>query len=108
MVGNAAGDARIALDTATGYIWSGSEWRVISGDTKTQKITLTGTDITNKYVTLTESPLTPSLTRLIVIGGIEQKYSTDFTVSTNQLNWNGLTLDGVLESGDELIIVYDI
>lgn len=68
--------------------------------------TLSGTDITNKYITLAASPITASKTRLVVIDGPEQAYTTDFTVSTNQLSWSGLFLDGVLETGDKLIVTY--
>lgn len=71
-----------------------------------ETITLNGTDITNKYVTLAATPITASKTRLTVIGGPEQAYTADFTVSTNQLSWSGLSLDGVLEAGDKLVITY--
>jgi hypothetical protein len=71
-----------------------------------ETITLNSTDITNKYVTLATAPITASKTRLTVLGGPEQAYTTDFTVSTNQLSWSGLFLDGVLEAGDKLIITY--
>lgn len=106
--GNAVGDVRIATDTATEYIWTGSIWQAVSGDLRTEKITLSGTNITNKFVTLAETPLTPALTRLIVIGGIEQQYGIDFSVSGNQLSWAILALDGVLETGDNIVIIYDI
>ena len=106
--GNAVGDVRVALDTATAYIWTGSVWQAISGDIITEKKTLTGTDISNKYVTLTQNPLTPAMARLIVIEGVEQNYGTDFTISGNQLSWSTLGLDGVLEIGDNLVIIYDI
>lgn len=108
LAGNAVGDVRIAMDTATQYIWTGSVWQAVSGDIKTQKFTLSGADITNKFVTLAESPLTPALTRLIVIGGIEQQYGLDFSVSGNQLTWATLALDGFLETGDNIIAIYDI
>jgi hypothetical protein len=71
-----------------------------------ESIVLSGTDITNKYVNLAATPITASKTRLVVVGGIEQAYTTDFTVSTNQLSWSGLFLDGVLETGDKLIVTY--
>lgn len=71
-----------------------------------ESITLSGTDITNKYVTLSASPLTAAKTRLTVIGGPEQAYASDFTVSTNQLSWSGLFLEGVLVTGDKLVVTY--
>ena len=69
-------------------------------------ITLTGTDITNKNVTLTEAPTTPAKTR-VTVGGVEQTYGDDFTVSGTTLNWNGLGMDGLVETGDKLIITYN-
>jgi hypothetical protein len=71
------------------------------------KFTLSGTDITNKFVTLSGTPTTPSDTILDVIGGPSQDYSVDFTVTGSTLSWSGLTLDGVLIAGDKLIIQFD-
>lgn len=72
-----------------------------------EKITLTPTDISNKYVSLAATPGTANLTCLTVIGGVEQNYGPDFIVTGTHLDWNGLFLDGVLVSGDQLIIVYN-
>jgi hypothetical protein len=36
-------------------------------------------------------------------------YGDDFQIdgtTTNRLTWSGLTLDGVLESGDKLTVIY--
>lgn len=71
-----------------------------------ETITLSGTDITNKYVTLAATPITATKTRLNVIGGPEQAYGADFSVSLSQLGWNTLFLDGVLTAGDKLVIAY--
>jgi hypothetical protein len=65
--------------------------------------TLTPTDITNKFITLSSTPTAPTLAIMTVVGGPMQNYGTDFTVSGNQLSWSGLFLDGVLVSGDILI-----
>lgn len=67
---------------------------------------LSPTDITNKYVTLAYSPVNPTLTVLNIIGGIVQEYTTDFTVTGSTLSWSGLFLDGVLVSGDTLIVQF--
>lgn len=71
------------------------------------KFTLSGTDITNKYVTLSGTPTTVTKTVVSVIGGDSQDYSIDFTVSGTQLSWNGLGLDGVLIAGDKLIVQFN-
>lgn len=69
--------------------------------------TLTPTDISNKYITLPAVPATTGLTQLTVIGGPLQSYGTDFTVSGTQLGWSSLFLDGVLTSGDKLVVTYN-
>ena len=69
--------------------------------------TLTPTDISNKYITLPAVPATTGLTQLTVIGGPLQSYGTDFIVSGTQLNWSSLFLDGVLTSGDKLVVTYN-
>lgn len=70
------------------------------------KFTLSGTDITNKFVTLSQTPLAAGDTILVIgdAGGIF--YGVDFTVSSNQLGWSGLGLDGILSSGDNLTVTY--
>lgn len=71
------------------------------------EFTLSPTDITNKFVTLSQAPDTAADTILTVIGGPMQSYGTDFTVSGSQLSWSGLFLDGVLVSGDILVIQFN-
>jgi hypothetical protein len=189
-VGNAIGDVRVTLDTASLYIWDGSVWQTATGGSglsnlngqtgssqsfsagttgsdfnvsssgnvhtfnipnagatargvvstsaqsfagnktflndviidglltlnggvsgiseyKVEKITLSPAQITAKAVTLAETPTSATLTRLVPIGGVEQDYGTDFTVTGTTLSWSSLALDGVLVSGDELIIAYN-
>lgn len=77
------------------------------GSYNVDKVTLNATDISNKQIVLNGTPTTDTDTRLIVIGGIEQEYSVDFSVSGATLSWNGLGLDGVLADGDRIIIVYN-
>lgn len=67
-------------------------------------ITLTATDILNKYVTLSTTPLIPSSVTLTPAGGIEQINGVDFEVVGNELRWDGKGLDGFLEINDVLII----
>lgn len=86
------------LDTNWDQFQTASELFVV------EKFTLNSTDISNKYVTLATAPVTPALTILSVIGGVEQEYSVDFTVTGSQLSWNGTFLDGVLVSGDKLTV----
>jgi len=67
---------------------------------------LTTQEITDKKLTLNTTPLTPSNILLTPEGGIPQRYGIDFTVSGNELSWNGLGLDGFLASGEYITIVY--
>ena len=69
--------------------------------------TLSGTDITNKFVTLSSAPDIAVDTILTVIDGPMQSYGSDFTVSGSQLSWSGLFLDGVLVSGDMLVVQFN-
>lgn len=79
---------------------------------KSEQITLTGTDITNKYVVLTDAPKVKALTRMFPVGGPEQQYGVDFVVTTDdsdkRFSWDGYALDTVLESGDILVVTYEI
>jgi len=78
------------------------------GGTQTvNKFTLSGTDITNKFVTLASSPITPGNTILLIENAGNMFYGVDFTVSGSQLSWNTLALDGILSSGDNLTITYN-
>lgn len=94
--------------TSTDGYLSSVDWNTFNNKHSfiVNKFTLTPTDITNKFVTLTQAPAVPSQTSLDIIGGIEQDYGPDFTVSGTTLSWSGLFLDGVLSSGDKLIIYY--
>ena len=96
-----------AGSSTSGYL-SSTDWNIFNNKHSIQinKFTLSPTDISNKFVTLSQSPQTASLTCLEVIGGPEQEYGTDFTVSGSTLSWSGLFLDGVLSSGDLLIVIY--
>jgi len=75
-------------------------------------VELTSTDVTNKYVDLTNTPVPVSATEVSILGGSELQYTTDFTVIRNtageyrRLNWNGLGIDGVVTSGDILKVAF--
>lgn len=73
---------------------------------KVEQFILSPTDITNGFVTLGTTPINPTHTILIIKSAPGQFYGDDYTVSTNQLSWTGLGLDGVLVSGDKLTVSY--
>jgi len=112
-VSAANGALGLALDTDNLYAFSttSNSWVMIAGPSTNYIVnvfTLTSTDILNKYVTLTATPVTPATTVLSVVGGPVQVYGNDYQIiGGNQLNWSGLFLDGVLSSGDILIVQFN-
>jgi hypothetical protein len=60
-----------------------------------------------KQLTLSGTPASPTNVRLGIAGAPTQVYGLDFTVSGAVLSWSGTALDGVLATGDELVIVYE-
>jgi hypothetical protein len=73
---------------------------------KQQIITLTSTNITNKYVDLAQTPVDASAIMVTPVGGILQEYNIDYSVSGNRISWSSLGLDGLLAAGDKLIVNY--
>ena len=88
---------------------SGSNITITATSTGSQQVdlfTLNGTNITNKFITLSMTPSSASETILLVDQAPNMFYGVDFTVSSNQLSWSGLALDGLLSSGDNLTVTY--
>ena len=83
-----------------------------TGTMKVEYLTLSGADITNKYIDLAFAPVTAINTLVDIIGAGAQMYTSDFTVINNglgsvkRLNWNSLGMDGTLVSGSMLRVVY--
>ncbi len=109
----ANGQLAVALDTDFLYVFNtgSSSWVLIAAPGSSgiviNRFTLTPTDISNKYVTLSATPSVDNDTLLTVIGGPLQNYGPDYIVSGNQLSWSGLTLDGILVSGDDLVVQFN-
>lgn len=72
-----------------------------------ERFTLTGTDITNAYVTLSSAPVTPAYVGFDVKGAPHQFYGDDYTVTGSAVSWSALGLDTVLEAGDKVTAQYD-
>lgn len=79
----------------------------VAGLRNVNYITLDGTDITNKEITLVNTPENASRVILDVISGTSQFFGIDYTVSGSVLSWDTLGLDGILSIGDTLRIIYD-
>ncbi len=78
---------------------------------KVEIITLSATNITNKYVDLIQIPIDPTAVEVCPVGGIPQTYTADFTVISNgtsikRLNWSTLGMFGILSEADKLIVSY--
>ena len=114
------GELAVAKDTDILYYWDSSllTWIAIVGvgggssDYKPQTlITLTSTEITNKYLILAEAPIDKPKTRLTVIGGPPQEYGSDFVVTSDnadrRVSWDGLSLEFLLEVGDKILITHN-
>lgn len=81
-----------------------------------QKITLSGTDITNQYVDLAQAAYSAASISLVPVGGIEQEQAVDYTVSltggsggVTRLTFAGdLATGGAAElvAADKLVVKY--
>jgi hypothetical protein len=71
-----------------------------------ETITLNTTHISNKYVTLSYTPVNVSEVVVVPVGGPMQIYGDDYTVTGNSLSWQARGMDGVLSVGDKLHISY--
>lgn len=94
------------------------EWQDIVREVKTvvEQRTVTATDIENKSMQLEHKPYendgadyNVQFDMSVSAGGIDQQYNYDWRLHPNNnrlLSWEGLTLDGQLEEGDELVLTY--
>lgn len=67
-------------------------------------VTLTLSDINNKYIILPFTPVDSDNVLITPAGGITQINGIDFEVIGNQIHWNGLGLEGFLDENDVLIV----
>ncbi len=67
---------------------------------------LTGEEIAQGRLALPEYQQTPPKVLLLIRGAPTQQYGADYQVTGNELVWSGLGLDGELEPGDEVTVVY--
>lgn len=68
--------------------------------------TLTAPEIAAKAITLIETPTTPNEVVVSVYGGSVAFNGSDFTVSGTTLSWSGLGFDGLLSTGDKIVVEY--
>jgi hypothetical protein len=92
------------IDTTSGTLQAQID--AVGGVDNVEYITLDGTDISNEYVTLAQTPFSAADVMLDVIGGPAQIYGTDYTVTVDELGWDTLGLDGIFEAGDNIRVAY--
>lgn len=68
--------------------------------------TITAAEAIAKALTLAVTPTSPERTELQISGAPCQIYDLDFEVVGDELIWSGKGLDGLLEEGDEIRILY--
>lgn len=71
-----------------------------------ENIELTLQNISDKFVTLKQTPLIPSAVIVVPEGGIPQINGVDFEIIGNKVSWKDKGLDGFLDNTDVLIIQY--
>jgi hypothetical protein len=92
---NSMKDAILELQTAVG------------NTQKKEKIVVTADMLVQKYLELQHTPTTEASIELTPAGGPMQIIGLDYLVSGNILSWDNMGLDGVLEAGDMIVILYD-
>ena len=91
---------------------SGTERVILDGSSpgafgyRVENFTLSAGQAASKSITLSTAPTFPTKTLLQVDGAGASFYGLDFEVSGAVVSWNGLRLDGLLESGDVVQVVF--
>lgn len=72
-----------------------------------QIIEISSQNVIDKKITLSNSSINPSKTEFSFINGTTQLLGIDYEfASPNEISWDGLGLDGFIESGDVILIEY--
>jgi hypothetical protein len=91
-----------SLDVWGNYFRNGLPF---GGTLKIEYRSLTALEITNKALTLEQTPLNDEIA-IDPYGGVAFFPILDFSISGDQVSWDGLGLDGLLEENDLLRLVY--
>lgn len=70
------------------------------------RFTLSALNISQKKVTLLNTPLSANNVVVNTPHGPVQNLNQDYIVSGNDVSWNGYGLETILEEGDILIVIY--
>ena len=93
------------------YAVKNGEWVIVSSSGATLpveaswNVTITKTHVSQKYITLPTNADT-SCRINVFINGILTEQNIDWILDNNKISWSGLTLDGLIQAGDKIIINY--
>lgn len=73
---------------------------------QSKKFVITAADITSKQITLVPQPNDATAVTLEFLSGGGQENGVDFEVIGDSLSWDGLGLDGFIETEDIIIVRY--
>lgn len=76
------------------------------GQRGAEQRTLTSDEITNKYLTLANTPVNADVVIVEVVKGSVAAKGIDYSVNGANISWDGLALESKLVAGDILIISY--
>jgi len=73
-----------------------------------EEFPLSSTDVDNKYLALSHIPDVGDCSSVAVnvVGGVPQSYGDDFILQDARISWAGLGLDGQVDPGDILRVIY--
>lgn len=105
---NAGSIPQLGQEVYVAYLYAGVPALppVPTGTPIVEYVTVSAGQETAKKIILSNTPTSPGLVMLDIIGGTAQEFNVDYTVVTNELRWNGYALDGVLLQNDRLRIFY--
>lgn len=68
--------------------------------------TITALENTNKELTLAETPGASNKVVVFIVEGSTQYFGVDYTVTGDILSWDTLGMDGIVEEGTRLVLIY--
>lgn len=71
-----------------------------------EDFTLSSLNISQKKIILSNTPKSSESLRFQPDGGLDQRLGIDYSVFGNEISWDGLELDGFLEVGEKIRIIY--
>lgn len=78
----------------------------VNGDYTPEYHTITSGEAIAKSFTLNNTPDDPTEVLVDVINGSSQQIGIDYQIAGDVFSWAGLTLDGLLETGDRIRLIY--